>query len=176
MYSGKKKYWQWKEAGLCRRCGADPISGETRCERCAKKHREYQDRVLEKSRAKGKCRYCLTEGRLPGKAACKNCLEKNNARSLCGHAKHRSLCLESYGGKCICCGCNNPKYLQLDHKNGGGDKHRKELTGGGRGGAIYGWAVRNDFPNILQLMCANCHQAKTHYGGCSSDDHPLHKE
>jgi hypothetical protein len=65
------------------------------------------------------------------------------------------------------------KYLQLDHINNDGAAHRKILSKKtGRGGtSLYTWAYRNGFPDILQLLCANCHQAKTTSGGCQPGDH-----
>lgn len=70
----------------------------------------------------------------------------------------------AYGNQCSCCGLTNTQYLQIDHIDGGGGTHRKQV-----------WSVsadlrRKGFPPIVQLLCANCHQAKDTYGGC------IHKE
>lgn len=75
-------------------------------------------------------------------------------------------CILAYGGKCSCCGEQERKFLQLDHIEGGGNEHR--LTIGGNKGnvqATYRWLRREEFPPIMQVLCANCHQAKAR-GGC----------
>lgn len=72
--------------------------------------------------------------------------------------------IEAYGGVCKCCGETEPKFLELDHVDGGGGKHRKQIGAGAE--ALYRWCVANDFPDILQLICANCHNAKSFWGVC----------
>lgn len=55
-------------------------------------------------------------------------------------AKKRSIILNHYGGvppKCACCGENHVEFLSVDHINGGGNKHRKEI-GMPSGSAFYG--------------------------------------
>jgi hypothetical protein len=64
--------------------------------------------------------------------------------------------IQSYGGKCACCGIPERAFLQLHHVNGNGAAHRKDL--GYR--CIYMWAKQNFYPPSLQVLCANCHVAK----------------
>lgn len=80
----------------------------------------------------------------------------------------RMKCLIAYGGKipkCKCCGLTEPKFLCLDHTNGGGTSHRKTV---GSTSAFYCWLIRNKFPkNIgIQVLCHNCNMAKGFYGKC----------
>lgn len=73
---------------------------------------------------------------------------------------------EHYGGnppKCACCGETTLEFLTIDHVNGGGNKHRKEIGGGGN---FYRWLVKNDFPEGFQVLCMNCNWAKGKYGEC----------
>lgn len=106
---------------------------------------------------------------------CEDCLQKHGAKQKQGYHEARVACLTAYGGQCRCCGETNHKYLQLDHVGNDGAAHRREIANGTRGGSNYQWAFRNGFPDRLQLLCANCHQAKTVHGGCTEDDHPLAK-
>lgn len=76
----------------------------------------------------------------------------------------RKEVLDHYGGACVCCGETTLQFLALDHKNGGGTKHRQEL--GLRGSAIWAWAKRQGFPDMFQVMCHNCNQAIGYYGSC----------
>lgn len=73
-----------------------------------------------------------------------------------------------YGGVCVCCGESRLPFLSLDHKRGGGSKHRKEL--GLRGAGMCAWAKREGFPDIFQIMCHNCNQAIGFYGACPHKD------
>jgi hypothetical protein len=43
-------------------------------------------------------------------------------------AKLRSLMIEAYGSKCVCCGETELDFLTLEHIGGGGNKHRKECN------------------------------------------------
>lgn len=67
-----------------------------------------------------------------------------------------------YGGRCTCCGENEPHFLELDHVNGGGRKHRAEKSGGQE---MWRWARSHGYPEWLQLLCANCNHGKLRNGG-----------
>jgi hypothetical protein len=69
---------------------------------------------------------------------------------------------------CACCGEPDIRFLQLDHINGNGNKHRRSL-GKGRTAAshvLYRKLVADDFPLGYQALCANCNQARSTYGVC----------
>lgn len=171
-----KKYFEYKKLNLCRRCGDKPLEGKTRCERCHIKHLEYQKKSKANAEKQGLCRNCLIKEIQIGSSMCVECLESHRIYGRKKYQKYRQLCIENYGGKCTCCGCKVAKYLQLDHINNDGSEHRKKIYDGGpgiRGGSIYPWACRNNYPSNLQLLCANCHQAKTTCGGCTEEDHRI---
>lgn len=67
-----------------------------------------------------------------------------------------------YGNECACCGEKEFGFLCLDHINGGGNKHRKEV---GSGAAMYRWIRDNGYPKIFQVMCHNCNQGRQFNGG-----------
>jgi 5-methylcytosine-specific restriction endonuclease McrA len=165
-----KKYLEYKNAGTCVRCGSERMLGKTRCPEHHKQHLAYTAKGKSKAISKGLCRYCLIEPVNEDKSMCEECLTKHSARQKGIYQKHRAGCISAYGSKCVCCGISNQKYLQLDHINNDGADHRKAISID-RGGSMYTWAFRNNFPDNLQLLCANCHQAKTVYGGCTSEDH-----
>lgn len=87
--------------------------------------------------------------------------ERNHDRLIAEERKTRRDVIETYGGKCSCCGEDEMGFLALDHIKGGGNKHRKEV-----GRKMYLWAKKNNYPNILQVLCHNCNQAKHIYGEC----------
>jgi len=81
--------------------------------------------------------------------------------------KLKSIVLDKYGGKCACCGDTHYEFLCIDHVKGGGNKHRREvLKSCSHGHALYRWIIRNNFPRIFRILCANCNQAIGIHGYC----------
>ncbi len=70
--------------------------------------------------------------------------------------------IKHYGGKCVCCDESNLGFLTIDHINGGGTQHRKELGGGT---AFYLWLLRHNFPPGYQVMCYNCNCGRALHDG-----------
>lgn len=94
--------------------------------------------------------------------------EYNKGRVAKGIAqKHRDSLrdrvYDHYGRKCVCCGETHWSVLQLDHVNGGGEEHRKSI--GTASHALYRWIIRNNFPDDIQVLCANCNFSKYRNGG-----------
>jgi predicted restriction endonuclease len=78
------------------------------------------------------------------------------------NAKKRTLVLEAYGGRCICCGESEPKFLTIDHISGGG-----RASGSRRSGTnLYTRLINENFPEGYQILCWNCNCSKGHKGGC----------
>ena len=84
-------------------------------------------------------------------------------RSKRSRDKQREICIQAYGGHCECCGEDRFEFLAIDHINGGGGKHRKEL---GSGAAIPRWLIKNNFPPGFRILCHNCNMAMAIYGEC----------
>ena len=70
-----------------------------------------------------------------------------------------------YGGKCACCGEAELSVLCIDHINGGGNKHRKEI-GVGSGYRFHRWLRDQGYPEGFQVLCANCNLSKHLLGAC----------
>lgn len=128
------------------------------------------------------CLICWARKPINDNDFCDSCLiiiaqnkKQKTGKGKATYGKMKHECIEAYGGQCVCCGCNVEKYLQLDHVYGYGSVHRKRIAnddahGAAGGASTYAWAKKNNFPPILQLMCANCNQAKN-TGGCTAKDH-----
>lgn len=110
--------------------------------------------------ATGQCRVTgCNNARLDNHTCCQTCrgveIVRGRARML--DAKMRVL--DAYGGR-ICVGCGETELvvLSLDHIDGGGNKHRKEIMGAGfRGGwGFYRWLIRQCFPPGFRVLCMNC--------------------
>lgn len=67
--------------------------------------------------------------------------------------------------RCACCGESHEEFLQMDHIDGNGGKHRREI---GRS-KIYDWLKHNDYPEGFRVLCANCNCARGFYGYCPHD-------
>lgn len=68
--------------------------------------------------------------------------------------------------ECICCGENIIGFLTIDHINGGGNKHRRDLGMKNVAGVnFYSWLKRNDFPTGYQVMCFNCNCGRSRVRG-----------
>ena len=73
--------------------------------------------------------------------------------------------LKAYGNKCACCGESEEAFLAVDHVNGDGCKHRREI--GIIGGAeFYFWLKKRNWPEGFQILCYNCNWAKHRRGIC----------
>jgi hypothetical protein len=73
----------------------------------------------------------------------------------------RDMVLERMGGKCACCGEREPLFLTIDHVNGGGAIHRRQI---GKTD-MWKWLYHNDFPEGFQILCFNCNAGKHRNGG-----------
>lgn len=79
----------------------------------------------------------------------------------------RKEILKKYGDKCACCGESAYEFLAIDHINGGGNKHRREISPKNcTSTSIYQWLKRNNFPDGFQILCHNCNMAKSLYKMC----------
>lgn len=83
------------------------------------------------------------------------------------NAAAREAVLNHYGRVCIC--CNSTKRLTIDHINGNGGEHRRELFGSEKNassGAFYRWLIKNNFPDGFQTMCQPCNASKRNGERC----------
>jgi succinate dehydrogenase/fumarate reductase flavoprotein subunit len=67
-----------------------------------------------------------------------------------------------YGDKCVRCGFNDKRALQLDHVLDNGAEHRRGLNGAQNRGSSKVWrdAVAEYRPDLYQILCANCNWIK----------------
>ena len=75
-------------------------------------------------------------------------------------ASMKSNVYDHYGHACVGCGETEPAVLSIDHINGGGNRHRKEI---GSGSHMYLWLIKNGFPEGFRVLCMNC-QFRAKYG------------
>jgi hypothetical protein len=78
--------------------------------------------------------------------------------------KQRQSVLAHYGGRCACCGETEYEFLSIDHIEGGGTQHRRDI--GSRGATMMRWLINNGYPEGFRVLCHNCNQAIGFYGKC----------
>lgn len=122
-------------------------------EETLRKDREYRNAHIEYCLAKEQAYRTRNHDRLKIRAA-----EKRK--------ELRNQVLEHYGNKCVCCGETTNEFLCLDHINGGGNEHRRTLGTHKCGEPFYRWIRKNNYPDILQILCHNCNMSKGFYGEC----------
>ncbi len=138
-----------------------------------------RDRKLNKNNA-GKTLYkklINTDFPLGYQCLCWNCNYKkshvaasNQTRFQRAYAKLRCETIAAYGEKCDCCGTNDKAVLTIDHVNGNGAAHRRELHNDkakrpGGGGKLYRWLRDNSYPVGLRTLCFNCNSGRSVNGG-----------
>lgn len=75
-------------------------------------------------------------------------------------SRYRQQVFDHYGWTCAC--CDTAERLTIDHVNGGGTEHRKEigLKNDAGGDKFYRWLVKNNFPEGFQTLCGPCNSSK----------------
>ena len=63
---------------------------------------------------------------------------------------------------CSCCGEATLGFLTIDHIDGGGNAHRRELGGGS---SLLIWLQRQGYPEGFQVLCFNCNAGRYWNGG-----------
>lgn len=107
-----------------------------------------------------------------GQVRCDKCNKKHNIDNKTSDVKLKKETFEAYGGsRCSCLGCNEHRleFLQLDHIDGNGNQHRKQINSKG-GKSTYRWLRKNNFPPGYRVLCANCNSAFGVYGKCPHQD------
>ena len=80
-------------------------------------------------------------------------LRKKKAREK--YARTKKMVTELLGGKCMRCGFEDKRVLQVDHINGGGSKHFKVKGSAYTTYAEMVGSIKNK-EKLYQLLCANC--------------------
>jgi len=117
------------------------------CNKCKKE----LDATTDNFHKSSNCKYGLA-------TLCKECRNANTRRR-----EYNLKCevISHYGGKCECCEESNITFLTIDHRNGGGCEHRREI-----GYKIYHWLKKQNFPSGYRVLCCNCNQANWILGYC----------
>lgn len=97
------------------------------------------------------------------------------------YAKLRLAVLRAYSGerlRCCCCGVEDVDLLTLDHVNGGGNKHRQEVSGRhfSHSWRYYRHLRAAGYPPGYQVLCHNCNSGRAVNGGVCPHQEKLKQE
>lgn len=153
--------------GVCITCGKPPVPGQKTCADCQKRATDSTMARYYGHITSGVCAFCGSK--------------KNKSTFRCDKCHHthlelgceywhaaRGMVMSQYGDKCRCCGETTPEFIEIDHINNDGRAHRR-ITGR----HVYVWIIKNNFPDDLQLLCANCNRGRAKFGICPHQRQPL---
>lgn len=152
---------RWIAKGLCPRCGKAPLPGKIYCA----SHTAYQTLIIMQRyndrRAKNQCTVCGVDLSVDESIRCKKCNDIHVEASKRKWHRDREKVLDHYGAKCACCGETTYEFLEVDHINGDGKRHRRLV-----GMHMMSWIIRHKFPTDLRILCANCNRGIANYKIC----------
>ena len=146
---------------VCKSCSREAVPGKLRCENCIASAKKYKDKEYKRRKEEGLCGNC---GKLPREVGtmCQNCSTYRKEYARKRYTAARDKIMQAYGNACACCGEMEPMFLSLDHVQNNGANHRREV---GTGTKFFEWVVNNNYPDTLQILCANCNTGKHRNGG-----------
>lgn len=134
------------------------MPGRLYCTACTVIYTKKAKERRDNNKVIGICTKCGQNNAVSGKVTCEECAKKGSVFNL----KRKIILINGYGGKCSCCGESEHAFLSIDHVNGGGGKHRREI---GSSSTLYRNIIREGFPKTFQLLCHNCNHGRYINGG-----------
>jgi hypothetical protein len=160
-----------KSQGVCPKCGKPTTNTNTvyciECRRPAAK----ACKILHDSRKLNRlCVSCGTKLNVDEKYRCQKCKEIHALDVKTQSHALRIKVIDNYGSKCSCCGEAQIQLIEIDHVDNNGAEHRKQI--GSHSDTLCRWIIRENYPTTIQLLCANCNQAKKKFGICPHKEKP----
>jgi len=164
--------WRQRQlaAGRCQLCGHKRDNPKLKtCHTCRQKQRLYDKQrasirgsEYQRARNRGLCTKCYRNPS-PDGIICSSCKPRVYSIAKQHRLRLRQEVIAHYGGRCACCGESNLHFLQIDHIDNDGARHRRADPSAIK---IYSWLKVHNFPSGFQVLCANCNSSKGHYGFC----------
>lgn len=146
------------------------LSTKVRTKRPGLKTSNNKNTIRRQTRlAAGLCYYC--DAPANGLTRCRQCTIRDVNTNRERRIKYRCTVISHYGNQCACCGDNTDEFLTLDHKDGGGNEHRKK----GHGEQYWKWFIKNNYPINFQVLCFNCNSGRDINGGSCPGNPTTHK-
>jgi hypothetical protein len=142
-----------KEFKNCKNCGDQPLSMFYKQKDCRRK-----------SGIRYVCRACALK---KSKKYTDEHKEANLSNHRARRKQQRLRVLKYYSNsetpECACCKENIIEFLVIDHKDGGGNAHRREIGHEN----LVAFILKNNFPPVFRVLCQNCNSCIATYGGCA---------
>jgi hypothetical protein len=179
---------------ICARCKLRPV----RTRRSAKRNRlyvgkfcvictenqhsvrchNYNQRRRKHAKENNLCAHCWHNPAIIGLRYCLDCQRNDSVKAKEYNTRNRQLCLDRYGRKCSCKGCDVTLegFLTIHHVGGWGRDHKMPSGIRRAGASLYRWLVANDFPPGFATLCYNCNCAQEYVGYCPHELQPPQQE
>jgi len=167
LFGGKSK------DGICGVCQKKYIKtspSQKRCELCWKEYRKAYITEYNRNRRHTDEEFRIRINKSARKSYWLN-IDNRRIGQRNFNRRVKILVLEKYGRICACCKEERYEFLAIDHINGGGIKHRKEINKK----TLYGWLKANNFPKGFRVLCHNCNSALGYFGYCPHIDLDAHQ-
>lgn len=154
----KRDVAKLKAEGKCVTCGTHefPITvGTTVCSRCSEKVKAWKKDPANREKQ-----------RVWGRAWRERNQERSRELNTKYNRETKQQIMAHYGGACICCSETTIEFLTLDHVNNDGQQDRRSAKVGRGGYRHYKKLLQEPRREDLQILCVNCHHAKTITGSC----------
>jgi len=113
-----------------------------------------------------RCVNCGATEREANTLKCSACNDIARRASLIYARKLRTEAFAAYGGaKCACCGETEIMFLSIDHIDGNGSEHRRQIAEGHNSNNFYLWLRKHGYPAGFQVLCQNCNVGKWRNSG-----------
>lgn len=117
-------------------------------------------RMHNRRKEAGLCVRCGKNPSRPGAFGCESCTFAKNDKIRLKRVRQRQQALDHYGRICACPKCPerlNPveKLLTIDHIDGGGNEHAREI-----GSFLYNWLENMGYPPGFRTLCFNCNTGR----------------
>jgi len=157
----RERFWRLekKAAGLCTRCGEQPLFNKSSCKECWEKRNLDRLSATHRWRRLGRCYKC-GDALAVNSTLCPKHLSMQSAASKEKTRVLRVKVIAFLGGVCVCCDESNPKFLTIDHSNNDGHKDKAMK----RKDSLYRAILRDARPDI-RLLCFNCNCGRATNGG-----------
>ena len=158
---------EFNNDGLCTSgCGRKAKQGKTQCDVCSTKRSRLGKVRYNLLKLRRMCTRCAKRAVLAGRVLCTRCGNIYHARAAELRIQLKIEIMTHYCDgqpKCQCCGEDELTFLNIDHVNNYGAKHRKLVVR--RGNSIYRWLKMHKYPDGFQVLCFNCNIGRHINGG-----------
>jgi hypothetical protein len=128
----------------CKECHSDKIK---RYRRQSEKHQQYQKEYQKGDTYKATVKRCRQT---------EDAKKRHRERMRQYRIELKEEVFRHYGCgelKCARCGFEDVRALSMDHIDGSGSEHRKQLKSPNK---FYPWLKKNGYPDGFQVLCMNC--------------------